>query len=51
MQRLSVGEEDALRDWMLELASWGWPVQVEQLRGMALELLQEKGNTKELRVH
>jgi hypothetical protein len=26
MQQLTVGEEDALRDWILELASWGWPV-------------------------
>jgi hypothetical protein len=51
MQQLSVGEEDALRDWMLELASWGWPVRVEQLRRMATELLHEKGDTKELGIH
>jgi hypothetical protein len=50
-QWLSVGEGDALRDWMLELASWGWPVRVEQLRSMATELLVEKGDTKELGVH
>jgi hypothetical protein len=47
-QRLSPSEEDALQDWMLELASWGWPARVEQLRGMATDLLQEKGDTKEL---
>jgi len=51
MQRLTVGEEDALRDWILELASWGWPVRLEQLRGMATELLLEKGDTKELGIH
>jgi hypothetical protein len=50
-QRLSPSEEDALRDWMLELASWNWPVRPEQLRGMATELLLEKGDTKELGVH
>ena len=42
MQRLSPGEEEALASWMLLLASWGWPVRVEQLRGMACELLQAK---------
>jgi hypothetical protein len=51
MQRLSAAEEDALQDWMLELASWGWPVRPEQLRGMATELLLEKGDTNELGVH
>ena len=24
-QKLSVGEEDALRDWIILLTSWGWP--------------------------
>ena len=51
MQRLSPGEEEALASWMLLLASWGWPVRVEQLRGMACELLQAKGDTKELGIH
>ncbi len=36
---------------MLLLASWGWPVRVEQLRGMACELLQIKDDTKELEIH
>ena len=48
MQQLSPGEEEALSDWMLLLASWGWPVRVEQLCGMACELLQAKGDTKDL---
>ena len=39
MQQLSPGEEQALADWMLLLARWGWPVKVEQLHGMAIELL------------
>ncbi len=50
MQRLSMDEEDAIPDWMLELTSWGWPVRVEKLRGMALELLKENGDTKKLRI-
>jgi hypothetical protein len=36
---------------MLELASRNWPARPEQLRGMAIELLLEKGDTKELGVH
>ena len=51
MQQLSSDEEEALADWMLLLASWGWPVKVEQLRGMACELLQAKDDTKELEIH
>ena len=51
MQRLSPREEEALAEWMLLLASWGWPVKVEQLRGMACELLQIKDDTKELEIH
>jgi len=33
------------------LASWGWPVRLEQLRSIAIELLLEKGDTKELGIH
>ena len=51
MQRLSVGEEECLRDWLLQLASWGWPARVDQLRGMATELLRAKGDYKELGIH
>jgi len=51
MQRLSVGEEEALQDWLLHLASWGWLLRIDQLRGMAMELLQCKGDTKELGIH
>jgi hypothetical protein len=29
MQRLTVSEEEALQDWILELASWNWPVRVK----------------------
>jgi hypothetical protein len=31
MQKLSVAEEEALKDWCLELKSWGWPLRIEQL--------------------
>jgi hypothetical protein len=24
MQKLSIAEEEAIRDWLLELSSWGW---------------------------
>src|SRR5436190_3257 len=51
MQRLSPGKEEALSDWMLLLASWGWPVRVKQLRGMTCELLQAKDDTKKLEIH
>jgi hypothetical protein len=51
MQRLSVAEEDAIRDWLLELSSWGWPIRIERLRAMAIELLANKGDTADLGVH
>jgi hypothetical protein len=51
MQRLSVGEEEALRDWILQLASWGWPPRIDQLRGMAAEFLRAKSDTKDLGLH
>jgi hypothetical protein len=51
IQPLTIGEEDALEDWMLELASWGWPIRLEQLRGIATELLHDKGELKELGIH
>ena len=51
MQRLTVAEEEAIRDWLLELSSWGWPVRVEQLRAMAIELLMEKGDTADLGIY
>jgi len=51
MQRLSPVEEEVLRDWILKLASWGWPPRIDQLRGMAAELLKAKSDTKELGIH
>ena len=51
MQQLSPGEEEALAGWMLLLAGWGWPVKIEQLCGMACELLQARGDTEELEIH
>src|SRR5271170_3508751 len=35
LQRLSPGEEDCLRDWCMQLARWGWPLRICQLRTMA----------------
>src|ERR1700730_6659090 len=51
MQRLSVPEEKAIRNWLLELASWNWPLRIERLRAMATELLVAKGDTADLGVH
>jgi hypothetical protein len=51
MQRLSVPEEKAIRDWLLDLSGWGWPIRIERLRAMATNLLVEKGDTADLGVH
>jgi len=51
MQRLSAPEEKAIRDWILELSSWGWPIRIERLRQIATNLLVEKGDTRDLGVH
>jgi len=51
MQKLSVAEEEALRDWCLELKSWGWLLCIKQLRAIAIELLMDKGDTRDLSVH
>ena len=51
MQRLSPREEEALRDWIIQLAVWGWPVQVWQLHAMASSLLLRKGDTKPLGIN
>src|SRR6266480_1859128 len=50
-QRLSVAEEEVIRDWLLDLSSWGWPIRIERLRTMAIELLADKGDTADLGVH
>jgi len=51
MQRLTIAEEEAIRDWLLDLAGWGWPLRVERLRAMAIELLADKGDMKDLGIH
>ena len=38
-RRLCVREEEALKDWCIQLAKWGWPPRVCQLQTMATELL------------
>jgi hypothetical protein len=47
-QRLTHGEEEAIAEWILLLANWSWPVRIDQLRKMALELLYTKGDNNEL---
>jgi hypothetical protein len=41
----------AWKDWCIQLAKWGWPPRICQLRTMAEELLRAKGDRKELSVH
>jgi hypothetical protein len=50
-QRLSVGEEEALQSWLLQLNKWGWPARINQLEAMAIELLRAKGDMEELGIH
>ena len=47
-QRLTSEEEESIKNWVLEIQSWGFPPRVAQLREMAVELLQAKGDYKEL---
>jgi len=45
------GEEEALKDWCIQLAKWGWPPRICQLRTMAYGLLQAKNDRRELGMH
>ncbi len=47
-QRLTTEEEESIKNGVLEIQSWGFPPRVTQLREMAVELLQAKGDHKEL---
>ena len=47
-QRLTPEEENSIESWVLEIQSWGFPPRISQLREMAEELLQAKGDYKEL---
>ena len=40
-----------IRDWLLDLSSWEWPIRIEWLRAMVIELLAAKGDTEDLGVH
>jgi hypothetical protein len=51
MQRLSVREEEALRDWVLQVETSGDSPRIDQLRDVATVILRAKGDTKELGVH
>jgi hypothetical protein len=37
MQKITVGEERSLREWVLQLEGWGFPPRIDQLRGMVME--------------
>ena len=47
-QRLSPGEEQALKTWILQVAEWGWSPRVSHIRFMAIEMLKEKGDREAL---
>ena len=50
-QRLAPEEEVSIENWVLDIQSWGFPPRISQLREMAEELLQAKGDYKELGVN
>lgn len=50
-QRLTFEQEEALADWILLMASWGWPPRVNQIRFMAMELLRSNQQDDDLRVN
>ncbi len=47
-QRLTPEEEEFIKSWVLEIQSWRFLPRVAQLREIAVELLQAKGDHKEL---
>ena len=49
-QRLSPSEEQALKSWILQVAEWGWPPKVSNVRYMAKEILKDKDDHRELGV-
>jgi hypothetical protein len=43
-QRLTVIEEEALKDWCQQLEAWGFPPRIEALCRMAMDMLVHKGD-------
>lgn len=50
-QRLTSEEEESTESWVLDIQSWGFSPRISQLREMAEELLQARGDYKELGVN
>ena len=46
--RLTPKEEEYIKRWVLVIQAWGFPPRVAQLQEMGEELLQAKGDYKEL---
>jgi len=44
-------EESALVAWCKQMEAWGWPARISQLRKMAVELLEAKGDTEPLGIN
>jgi len=51
MQRLTVLEKKAIQNWLLDLASWNWPLWIKRLCAIATKLLVAKGNITDLGVY
>lgn len=47
-QRLTPVEEQALKGWIFQVAEWGWPPKVSQVKFMATEMLVDKGDNRAL---
>ena len=50
-QRLSPSEEASFVQWILQLASWGWPARISRVKQMAIEILQAKGDHQPLGIN
>lgn len=50
-QILTPEEEESIENWVLEIQLWGFPPRIAQLQEMAKELLQAKGDYKELGIN
>ena len=50
-QRLSLEEERCLVLWVQQLEAWGWLPRVEQLRRIAIEMLESKKDYNDLGIN
>jgi hypothetical protein len=48
LQKLTLFEESVIESYCNTLYGWGWPARIQQIRRMAVELLKDKGDTRDL---